>query len=132
MTGYCFCNLLLNNKSGYTRSKKVIVDEDLKHWNTDFTVDCYHGGRNEQYFFGAGDVGHWFDYDLRSAYPTAMSLIPRPNWQKVFEVQDKEYWRVCEPDDLAYFFVEFDFKKAVRFPVLPIRTQYGLIYPLKH
>ena len=120
-----------NNKSGYTRSKKVIVDEDLKHWHTDFTVDCYHGGRNEQYFFGAGDVGHWFDYDLRSAYPTAMSLIPRPNWQKVFEVQDKEYWRVCEPDDLAYFFVEFDFKKAVRFPVLPIRTQYGLIYPLK-
>ena len=121
-----------NNKTGYTRSKKVIVDEDLKHWNTDFTVDCYHGGRNEQYFFGAGDVGHWFDYDLRSAYPTAMSLIPRPNWQSVFEVKDLNYWKTCDPDDLSFFYVDFDFtKNPVRFPVIPIRTQYGLIYPLK-
>jgi len=120
------------NPVGYTRSKQVIVDEDLKHWNTDFTVDCYHGGRNEQYFFGAGETGHWFDYDLRSAYPTAMSLIPRPNWQKVYEVQDLDYWKRCDPDDLSFFFVNFDFtKNPVRFPVLPIRTQYGLIYPLK-
>ena len=123
-----------NNKKspeGYYRPKNVPVDEDLKHWYTDFSVDCYHGGRNEQYFFGPGEVGHWFDYDLRSAYPTAMSLIPRPDWQKVHEVQDPSFWKVCEPDDLAFFSVRFKFPDSVRFPVLPIRTQYGLIYPLE-
>ena len=50
-------------------------------WHEDFFTECYHGGRNEQFWFGPAFEAQWFDYDLSSAYPSAMALIGRPDWK---------------------------------------------------
>ena len=52
-------------------------------WFVDFVTECYHGGRNEQLWFGPSYEADWYDYDLTSAYPTAMATIGRVDWRKV-------------------------------------------------
>ena len=51
------------------------IQHPTRHVYDRFATECYHGGRNEQYIFGAGVPGEWTDYDLTSAYPTGMSRI---------------------------------------------------------
>lgn len=91
-------------------------------------TECYHGGRNEQFWFGPCFEDDWTDYDLSSAYPTAMALIGRPEWDRAFVTS--------KPEDFTYLSlgmanVEFEFPKSVRFPTLPVRTDNGLIFPRK-
>ena len=120
-----------DKKSSHYQRVSKIIEENFRRWNTDFATDCYHGGRNEQYFFWAGTPGHWFDYDLRSAYPTSMGILGKPDWKNIHEVSDPDYWMKVKPEELAFFNVEFEFPEDTRYPVLPVRTQYGLLYPLK-
>lgn len=51
----------------YVQSKRVVYKQKL-HWHIDFITECYHGGRNEQFWFGPCYQGVWYDYDLQSAY----------------------------------------------------------------
>ena len=67
----------------YYRKIKVEKDLRLKHYYEPLATDCYHGGRNEQYWFGPGFKDNWSDFDLSSAYPTAMSLIGYPDWNDI-------------------------------------------------
>ena len=120
-----------DKKSSHYRRVSKIVEEDFRSWHTNFVTDSYHGGRNEQFFFGAGKSGHWYDYDLRSAYPTSMGILGKPDWKNIHEEQDPEFWKKVKADDLAFFNIEFEFPEGTRYPVLPVRTEYGLIYPLK-
>ena len=120
-----------DKKSSHYRRVAKIVEENFRAWQTSFVTDCYHGGRNEQFFFGAGKSGHWFDYDLRSAYPTSMGVMGKPDWKNIHEVQDPDFWKKVKADDLAFFHIEFEFPENTRYPVLPVRTEYGLVYPLK-
>ncbi len=57
--------------------RKVFEEVPLEEcaWHLDFVTETYHGGRNEQFWFGPAYEVDWTDYDLSSAYPTAMSLI---------------------------------------------------------
>ena len=114
---------------GRRERKKVVAKHD-RYCNEAFVTECYHGGRNEQYFFGPAPEGDWRDFDLSSAYPTAMSLITEPNWEGMEVVKNFDITK-AKITDLSYFFVEFNFPQTVRFPVLPVRTPYGLIFPLK-
>ena len=120
-----------DKKSSHYRRVAKIVEENFRAWQTSFVTDCYHGGRNEQFFFGAGKSGHWFDYDLRSAYPTSMGVMGKPDWKNIHEVQDPDFWKKVKADDLAFFHIEFEFPENTRYPVLSVRTEYGLVYPLK-
>ena len=120
-----------SKKRAHIQKVRKVIEKDLRAWFTSFTTDCYHGGRNEQYQFGAGRVSHWFDYDLRSAYPTAMAVVGKPNWEKVYQVHDPDFFQRVQPDDFAFFQVEFEFPPDTRYPVLPVRTPHGLIFPLK-
>ena len=40
----------------------------------------YYGGRNEQLFYGVTPIDEYFDYDLVSAYPSAMMTIGLIDW----------------------------------------------------
>jgi hypothetical protein len=91
-------------------------------------TEAYHGGRNEQYWFGPAFLDDWTDYDLSSAYATGMALIGTPDW--------KQFKHTLAVDDfgvqtLGYALVDFEFPDSVRFPSLPVRTDNGLVFPRK-
>ena len=114
----------------YQKVLRTIYLQNL-HWHIDFVTECYHGGRNEQFWFGPGESGLWFDYDLQSAYPSAMSLIGIPNWGSLRTIKSLEDLLSLKPVDLAYANVNFEFPSSVRYPCLPVRTDSGIIFPRK-
>jgi hypothetical protein len=115
-------------KLGYSVSKTVHPYQELVHYELDFVSEAYHGGRNEQFMFGICDEGIWRDHDLSSAYPTAMTLLCKPDWERIerdVAIEDIDML------DLAFASVDFEFPKSVRFPTLPVRTNNGIIFPRK-
>ena len=102
-------------------------------WSEDFFTECYHGGRNEQFWFGPAPEGIWYDYDLSSAYPTAMALIGEPDWSTISYITDTQelLGGGLTVEDLAFANVNFEFPESVRYPVLPVRTENGLLFPRK-
>ncbi len=119
----------------YQKKKKDVLLKEL-HYRTDFLTECYHGGRNEQFWFGSIYEDTWYDYDLTSAYPSAMTLIGYPDWSKIREIRDgNELFQQEDkktrytPSDLVFAEVKFKFDDSVRYPSLPVRTETGLIFP---
>ena len=119
----------------YIRTKKDTEKKKL-FYNANFLTECYHGGRNEQFWFGPSYESIWYDYDLSSAYPSAMTLIGRPVWNDIRELRDtdellqeRDNKTKFTPADLVFAEVEFKFNEDVRFPCLPVRTETGLIFP---
>ncbi|WP_240482159.1 DNA polymerase [Ruegeria marisrubri] len=102
-------------------------------WHEDFFTECYHGGRNEQFWFGPAPEGVWYDYDLTSAYPSAMALIGEPDWNTITHITSTEelLGGGLTVEDLAFANVDFEFPDDVRYPVLPVRTENGLLFPRK-
>ena len=93
-----------------------------------FATECYHGGRNEQYLFGAGTAGTWTDYDLCGAYTTGLAVIGMPLWQDIRQTRDVDEF---QPETLGFARCEFEFSEDTRFPCLPVRTQAGLLFPFR-
>ncbi len=125
-----------------------VVDRELVHLRRTLAIEAYHGGRGEQYWFGPGPVEAqpatwikrfsgpasmpapvpmvWNDFDLSSAYPTAMSLIGYPDWDRMNLHPALEDFA---PTTLGVALVDFEFPEAVRYPCLPVRTDRGLVFP---
>lgn len=117
-----------SKRLGHYVKKKEDVDvrEVDRHVRT--ATECYHGGRNEQFWFGPAFEDDWTDYDLAGAYPTAMSMIGKPDWRSSFvSMKLRDY----TADTLGVAEVEFEFPKKVRFPTMPVRTENGLVFPRK-
>lgn len=114
------------DRQSFRTDKKKIYIEEL-HWFLDFATECYHGGRNEQFWFGPSFEDDWSDYDLTSAYPTAMAMIGMPSWKDIYPSRDLDEFTV---DKLGFCCVDFEFPKGTRYPTLPVRTKNGIIFPL--
>ena len=117
-----------NKRLGHFETRKRVVDLQEVAWHVQLATECYHGGRNEQFWFGPAFEDDWTDYDLSSAYPTAMGLIRKPDWKRAFvttRISD------FQPDVLGVANVAFEFPDHVRFPTLPVRTDNGLVFPRK-
>lgn len=115
-----------NKRLGYSvRSNKQVQLIEVDRYVKEAT-ECYHGGRNEQFWFGPCFEDTWTDFDLQNAYPTAMSLIGIPLWTLMYTTTDIDEYT---PTSLGYADVEFEFPESVRYPVLPVRTDNGLIFP---
>ncbi len=112
---------------GYPIEKVTHPYIEEVYFDVPFATETYHGGRNEQFEFGISPEGDWRDHDLSSAYTTAMSMIGLPNWRKTVRLTD---FGEDSPVDLAFYSVDFEFPPGVRFPVLPVRTSSGIIFPL--
>ena len=115
-----------NTRWRYTSKEQYIRS---LFWRQDFLTDCYHGGRNEQFWFGQSHEDIWYDFDLSGCYPTCMSLIGKPDWKTLRNVKDTNEMLSFKPVDLTYCCVKFEFPKSVRFPTLPVRTEHGIIFP---
>lgn len=117
-----------NKRLGYFQPLKRAVDLQEVSWHLPLASECYHGGRNEQFWFGPAFEDDWTDYDLSSAYPSAMGLIRKADWKSIFVTK-----RVADfkADVLGVACVEFEFPKSVRFPTMPVRTDNGLVFPRK-
>jgi hypothetical protein len=81
------------NKYRFTR--KPVVKEIL-HIHENLISECYHGGRNEQFWFGPAFDDTWIDYDLAGAYPTSMAAIGTPLWDEIHQCDDIDLWRSFE------------------------------------
>jgi DNA polymerase family B len=98
------------------------------HDHVTLVTECFHGGRNEAYYFGFTPFAPWTDYDLKSAYGTAMAAIRMPDYQALRIVTDPLQYS-C--DSLGLARIRFGFPRDTRFPCLPVRTQNGLVFPLE-
>jgi hypothetical protein len=112
----------------YFVEQKTEADVEELHHHVPFITECYHGGRNEQYWFGPGLEDNWLDVDLASAYPTAMSMIGLPSWRQIRDVKNLKDFT---PTTLGFAWVDFKFPANTRFPTLPVRTDNGLVFPLE-
>lgn len=114
------------------KQKRTVFLQQLS-WSEQFLTEAFHGGRNEQFWFGPAPEGIWYDYDLASAYPSAMALIGMPDWSRVYtlhDIDDLLDYRFTSTD-LVFANVDFEFPDDVLYPVLPVRTDFGLIFPRK-
>lgn len=118
-----------NKKEHRTFKSRVSVPIDIRFIHENLAIECYHGGRNEQYFFGPGEEDDWVDYDLRSAYTTAMSIIGTPLWDDIYSSRDISDF--LDPSVMGFALVEFEFPEKTRFPCLPVRCNAGILYPMK-
>ena len=117
-----------DKKKGYYVKLQKEVSLKECYWQEAFVTECFHGGRNEQFWFGPCFEDVWTDFDLSSAYATTMSLIGRPNWKKFkFSKRLKDY----SPQTLGFACVTFKFPKTVRYPTMPVRTVNGLVFPME-
>jgi hypothetical protein len=115
-----------NDKTGsfYTQTSEPYIEELFYH--IDFVTACFHGGRGEQMWFGPSERDDFSDYDLASAYPTAMAMLREPLWDTIRPTRDMEDLRFGK---FSFAWVEFEFPNSVRYPTLPVRTDHGLIFP---
>ena len=131
-----------------TTGKTVQIDKRVKmseryfeHLNTEIKLieEAYFGGRNEQFFFGISpkEIGTVYDYDLVSAYPTAMLCVGRVDWTKRIEPKNKDgsyRWDIIRDwDNYLCFFevIRFNFPESVQYPTIPVRNKNrdGIIFP---
>lgn len=122
---------VFNRKLNKPRTIKRTPFVKKLHFIEPLLTECYHGGRNEQFWFGPSYKSLWFDYDLSSAYPTAMFLIGEVDWNDIKQLKDTTDLLNSKPVDMIFADIDFEFPEDVRFPVLPVRTNTGIIFPRK-
>ena len=89
----------------------------------------YHGGRTETYETGPSTAGEvLYDIDLKSAYPSAMAGIGVPDYDAAHLSTTPEDYTAAV---LGVAEVEFVNPADLRFPVFGVRTDNGLVFPVR-
>lgn len=96
----------------------------------EFITRTYSGGRNEAYMAGSTDNRNIFDFDLASAYTTALVDLRFIDYSKpprlVYDLDD------FEGHVLAFAHIKFRYPAGTRFPGLPVQSvERGLYFPLE-
>lgn len=103
-----------------------------------YASEAYHGGFNGSFYIGAIKEAT-FDFDLKNAYPTAMSLLEDIDWERPIrsEIVRRELslsdWRVFGDSFYPIFpmvaYITFEFPKDVKFPCIPVSADGNLVFP---
>lgn len=102
--------------------------------------DTYFGGRNEQFYFGITPptIEAIYDYDLVSAYPTALLSVGMIDWEKgekILNPKKEEIDKILDIENYASFFSVKSFKhpEGVKYPLIPVQNinEDGIIFPLE-
>jgi hypothetical protein len=99
-----------------------------------YFIGNYKGGRNESFMYGSENQKDWFDYDLVSAYTTAMADLALPAYalghliqpDKVHELGSEEFLR-------SYIIINgtFQFPTNTKYPSIPCYIdETTTVYPL--
>ena len=115
-------------KSAYIKRNLKPYIEEI-HWHLDYAAECFHGGRNEQFWFGPSFQSNWYDVDLVSAYSVAMAMLCKPHWRQARDTTNIE--ELMEAGAYGFASVDFEFPEGTRYPTLPVRTTNGPIFPLE-
>lgn len=94
--------------------------------------EAYHGGYNASFTNGLYKGQTW-DYDIRNAYPAAMSILSDIDFDVTSAgMSGKLHLSSFSPDDYLFALVDFKFDKHTKFPTIPIYTgTRGLVHPLE-
>jgi hypothetical protein len=92
-----------------------------------FVTNCYHGGMNMVMHSGPSEVDDWRDWDLTSAYPSAMISLRQVDFQRPrVSTNVEDYMGGC----CGFVHVEFEYPESFRQPGLPVDGgNRGLLYP---
>jgi hypothetical protein len=109
----------------------------------------FRGGRNESYAYGIDRENTWYDYDLVSAYTTAMSHLGIPDFNKAKNISGAKalatFIKNCEgkstggdlfnndfTDSYSIFEIQFKFPSDTIHPCLPVSIdETSALYPLE-
>jgi hypothetical protein len=97
-------------------------------------INNYKGGRNESFMYGIDKVKRWFDFDLTSAYTTAMASVSLPDYfsGRIIDINDFRKWddeQILSGYLIAY--VNFIFPIHVKYPSIPCYIdKTTTVYPL--
>lgn len=122
-------------ESGRPRTKSYLTPCTAALMLLDIATRAYYGGRNECHLYGihpAPEGHHWHDYDLASAYPTAMVLVPDPDYsQPATVLMGRLVCGMIGPTSWAFGYVRFLFPEHVNYPCLPVKDDAGrgLVFP---
>jgi len=110
-----------------TRVTEVLVPGRDDH--AAFITKCYHGGMNSAFYMGPTPIGMYFDWDLTSAYSTAMLSIPLIDFDNPVTTTKLEDFM---SDAIGFAHVDYEYPDSLRYPGLPVDGAHrGLLYPRK-
>lgn len=110
-----------------TRTTEVLVPGRDDH--ASFVTKCYHGGMNSAFYSGPTPVGKYFDWDLTSAYSTAMLSIPLIDFDNPVTTTNLEDFM---GDVIGFAHVGYEYPQGLRYLGLPVDGAHrGLLYPRK-
>jgi hypothetical protein len=118
-----------NEATGRKRTRRRWEVGGERAFHEHFAIKCFHGGRNECFYSGPSDAGHWYDFDLVGAYTTGLVALRSIDYTASFETKELDQFSY---DVLGMAWVDFNYAEPVRFPVLPVHSEKrGLIFPLR-
>lgn len=104
------------------------IPREALYFNETMSVESYYGGRNEAMFFGVTPEGDFRDWDLASAYVTALSALGMPKWEETHRARSIDDFTL---QIIGSAKVRFSFPEGTRFPCLPVWSMGNLVFPLQ-
>src|SRR5207249_8864567 len=100
-----------------------------------YYIASYKGGRNESHMYGSNSEIRTIDYDLTSAYTTAMAGLGNPDYNKGRNISVRELEKMSF-NDILYSYVimkaKFKFHSKIKFPSLTCNVDEDVsVYPLE-
>ena len=124
---------LMGNSEDVQTPKGLFATGDVG-LHLSYYISNYKGGRNESFMYGVDNKREWFDYDLTSAYTTAMSCLSLPayNGGRLIDPEDVKGWN---DDELlkGYLILNgtFKFPDCTKYPSIPCyMDKTTTVYPL--
>lgn len=103
--------------------------------NLSLYIANYKGGRNESFMYGVDRQTVWYDYDLTSAYTTAMAGLGHPAYGKGRLISENELKKMKSSEILFSYMIikgKFNFPDSVKYPSIPCYVDRNTtVYPLK-
>ena len=107
-------------------------DAELLH---NFAANSYAGGYNTCIYPGVFRDSYFYDFDLESAYPTAMCLVMDIDFdsdypiEREFKNEPLTLQAFHTPVDPMFCYVDFEFPEDVAFPCIAIHDEGSIIFP---
>lgn len=122
----------------YNASANEPISDDARLVQSHAT-ESYHGGFNGSFRIGYYDGFRTYDFDLMSAYPTSMALVPDIDWDDPIKVEldkNKELSLSLFASDTGYnplipmfAYVEFEFPEDCKYPCIAVNDDGNIVYP---
>lgn len=97
-------------------------------------IGNYKGGRNESYMYGCDEQTEWYDYDLASAYSTAMTYLTLPDYTAARILEASKVEAMTYEQLLKGYLIlsgSFKFPPETKYPSIPCYAdKTTTVYPL--